>query len=116
MNNSFPREFVRALPKAELHVHLEGTVDAATLLALAERHGIEPPADDEAGINAWYRFDGFPAFLERYLTVTSMLRDPEDFAFIAERYLLAAHQQGFPTICRFQFAIGFLLPVQSSPA
>jgi aminodeoxyfutalosine deaminase len=94
MNNSFPREFVRALPKAELHVHLEGTVDAATLLALAERHGIEPPADDEAGVNAWYRFDGFPAFLERYLTVTSMLRDPEDFAFIAERYLLAAHQQG----------------------
>jgi len=94
MNNSFPREFVRALPKAELHVHLEGTIDATTLLALAERHGIEPPADDEDGINDWYRFDGFPAFLERYLTVVSMLRYPEDFAFVAERYLLEAHRQG----------------------
>lgn len=82
------------MPKAELHVHLEGTVDASTLLALARRHGIEPPASDEDGIDAWYRFDGFPAFLERYLAVASMLRDPEDFAFIAERYLLTADHQG----------------------
>jgi len=90
----FPRDFVRALPKAELHVHLEGTVDAATVLALAERHGVEPPAPTVAGIDEWYRFDGFPMFLERYFAVLALLRDPDDFAFIAERYLATAHEQG----------------------
>ncbi|MEO1062470.1 MAG: adenosine deaminase [Actinomycetota bacterium] len=90
----FPTDAVRALPKAELHVHLEGTVDAATLLALAERHGVEPPAPDVEGIDAWYRFDGFPMFLERYFTVLGLLRGPEDFGFIAEAYLDHAVAQG----------------------
>lgn len=90
----FPVDAVRALPKAELHVHLEGTVDAATLLALAERHGVEPPAADIEGIEAWYRFDGFPMFLERYFTVLGLLREPEDFGFVAEAYLDQAVAQG----------------------
>lgn len=82
------------MPKAELHVHLEGTVDASTLLALAERHGIEPPADDVDGVDDWYKFDGFPMFLERYFTVLGLIRDPEDFAFVAEQYMVRAHDQG----------------------
>ena len=94
MSDAFPAEYVRALPKAELHVHLEGTVDATTLLMLAERHGVRPPAEDVAGIEAWYRFDGFPMFLERYFTVLRLLREPEDFALIAERYLRTASAQG----------------------
>lgn len=94
MTNPFPTDVVRALPKAELHVHLEGTVDAATLLDLAERHGIAPPAEDEAGVDEWYKFDDFPMFLERYFAVLALLRDPEDFGFIAERYIQAAHAQG----------------------
>jgi len=94
MTDPFPRELVRAMAKAELHVHLEGTVDAATLLTLAERHGVKPPAEDEAGIDKWYRFDDFPMFIERYFTVVSLIRDPEDFALVAERYLATAHEQG----------------------
>lgn len=94
MVSEFPRQFVRSLPKAELHVHLEGTVDAPTLLALAERHGVRPPADDVDGVTDWYAFDGFPMFLERYFTVVGLLRDPEDFALVAERYLRTAHEQG----------------------
>ena len=90
----FPREFVRSLPKAELHVHLAGTADAATVLALAERNGVEPPAPDEAGVDAWFRFDGFPQFLERYFAVLALLRDPDDFTLVAERYLARAHDQG----------------------
>lgn len=82
------------MPKAELHVHLEGTVDAATLLTLAERHGVQPPAQDEAGVNEWYQFDDFPMFLERYFHVLSLLRSPEDFALIADRYMRTAHEQG----------------------
>ena len=93
-DQSFPSEAVRAMPKAELHVHLEGTVDAQTLLALAERHHVEPPAEDVEGIEAWYRFDDFAMFLERYFTVLGLLRDPEDFAFVAERYLVTADRQG----------------------
>ncbi len=82
------------MPKAELHVHLEGTVEAATLLQLAERHGVEPPAPDVAGIDEWYKFDGFPMFLERYFAVLALLRDPEDFSLIAESYMMTAHAQG----------------------
>ncbi|MEM7337106.1 MAG: adenosine deaminase [Actinomycetota bacterium] len=94
MVTSMPIDLVRALPKAELHVHLEGTVDAATVLALAERHGVRPPADNEAGIDEWYRFDGFPMFLERYFAVLALLREPDDFTLIAERYLEQASAQG----------------------
>ncbi|MEO1057514.1 MAG: hypothetical protein AAFY28_11425, partial [Actinomycetota bacterium] len=94
MSEPFPRAAVRAMPKAELHVHLEGTVDAPTLLQLADRHGVRPPADDVEGVEAWYQFDGFPMFLERYLTVVGLLRDPDDFALVAQRYLATAHEQG----------------------
>lgn len=94
MSGRFPSGEVRAMPKAELHVHLEGTVDAATLFALAERHGERPPADDVAGIEDWYRFDDFAMFLERYFEVVGLLRDPEDFALVAERYLDLVFEQG----------------------
>ncbi len=82
------------MPKAELHVHLEGTVDATTVLALADRHDETPPARDVAGIDEWYKFDGFPMFLERYFAVLGLLRDPQDFALIATNYLTQASEQG----------------------
>jgi adenosine deaminase len=92
--SEFPLEAVRAMPKAELHVHLEGTVDAPTLLHLAERHRVEPPAEDVDGVESWFRFDGFAMFLERYFAVVGLLRDAEDFALVAERYMASAHEQG----------------------
>jgi adenosine deaminase len=94
MAESFPVDAVRSVPKAELHVHLEGTVDAATVLTLAGRHGVRPPADDVAGVEAWFRFDGFPMFLERYFVVLDLLREPDDFSLAAERYLDLAVSQG----------------------
>lgn len=90
----FSRDFARSLPKAELHVHLEGSVDPATLLALAAHHGVTPPAADEAGIRDWLQFDGFPSFLDRYFTVCGLLRTGEDFQRITEAYLHTAHEQG----------------------
>lgn len=90
----FPADLARALPKAELHVHLEGSVDPATMLRLADRHGVVPPAADEAGIRDWLRFDGFPSFLERYFWVCGLLRTADDFAAIAAAYLRHAHDQG----------------------
>lgn len=94
MSDPFPLEAVRALAKGELHVHLEGTMDAASVLGLAARHGVTPPAADEAGIDAWYRFENFDDFLDRYFFVLGLLRGPADFAYIAERYLRTAHDQG----------------------
>ncbi|MEM9518729.1 MAG: adenosine deaminase [Actinomycetota bacterium] len=88
------RTFARSLPKAELHVHLEGSVDPATLLSLAARHGVTPPAADVDGIRRWLRFDGFPSFLERYFFVCGLLRDGEDFQRITEAYLHQAHAMG----------------------
>ena len=88
------RSFARSLPKAELHVHLEGSVDPDTLLALADRHGVTPPAPDAAGVRDWLRFDGFPSFLERYFFVCGLLRDGDDFRHITEAYLHQAHEMG----------------------
>lgn len=55
---------------------------------------MQPPAEDADGVDQWYQFDGFPMFLDRYFTVLALLRDPEDFALVAERYLRGAHDQG----------------------
>lgn len=94
MPASFPEEYAIGLPKAELHVHLEGTVGATTLLALAERHGVEPPAPTTEGVEAWYRFADFDEFLARYFRIIDLMRTPDDFALVAEQYLLEAHAQG----------------------
>ena len=76
--------FIAAMPKAELHVHLEGTVQSRTLLALASRHGVRLPATDEARLAEFFRFRDFPHFIEVYIAVCDCLRDPADFALIAE--------------------------------
>ncbi len=78
------------MPKAELHVHLEGSIRASTLLELAARRNVELPARDVAGIERWLKFRDFDHFLEIYLTISRCLRDPEDFqlataAFLEER-------------------------------
>jgi aminodeoxyfutalosine deaminase len=92
--DEFPEAYARSLPKAELHVHLEGTVDAATLLDLAARHGVAPPASSVQDVEEWYRFADFEQFLTRYFRIIDLLRTPEDFELIAERYLRGAHEQG----------------------
>ncbi len=79
--------FVRALPKVELHVHLEGSIRPATLLALARRHGVELPARDEPGLAEWFRFRDFSHFVEVYLACSSCLRDGEDFRRLALDFL-----------------------------
>ncbi len=74
--------FIQRMPKAEIHVHLEGSVRPATLLELARRNGVQPPANDEAGLREFFRFRDFPHFIEVYIAVCSCLRTPEDFATI----------------------------------
>jgi aminodeoxyfutalosine deaminase len=87
-------QFIRQMPKVELHLHLEGSIRPATLLALARRHGVELPANDVEGLARWYRFRDFPHFVEIYLAICSCLRDGADFARITRELgeTAVAHQ------------------------
>ncbi len=75
--------FIRNMPKAELHIHLEGAIEPATLLRLAERNGTALPADSPEALRTWYQFSDFPHFVEIYLKIQSCLRSADDFATIA---------------------------------
>src|SRR5579859_5080674 len=58
-------EYIRAAPKAELHLHLQGAVRPATLLELARRHGVPlPQVETIDDFRAWFRFRDFPHFAE----------------------------------------------------
>ncbi len=70
------------LPKAELHLHLEGTMEPATVVALAKKYG---DALTEATVSARYAAHDFTAFIEAYKWVTSYLRAPADYALAAHR-------------------------------
>ncbi|MGB6544759.1 MAG: adenosine deaminase [Candidatus Acidiferrales bacterium] len=71
-----------ALPKAELHLHLEGSIEPATAVELAARHGIQITA---AEVSARYAPGNFAQFIETFKWVTSFLRDPDDYALVMER-------------------------------
>ncbi len=74
-------ESIVSLPKAELHVHLEGSMQPKTVCALAARHGV---AVTEPEVRQRYVYQNFTEFLETFKWVTSFLRDPQDYALIAE--------------------------------
>lgn len=79
--------FCLELPKIELHVHLEGSIQPRTLLELARRRRVELPARNEAGLKDWFRFKDFDHFVEIYLTCSRCLRDPEDFQLVVRDFL-----------------------------
>ncbi|HJX29007.1 MAG TPA: adenosine deaminase [Thermoanaerobaculia bacterium] len=79
--------FLLHMPKVELHVHLEGAMRPAVLLALARRNGVELPAADEAGLARWFRFRDFEHFVQVYLTCSRALKNPEDFQLLAADFL-----------------------------
>ncbi|MBI3959249.1 MAG: adenosine deaminase [Chloroflexi bacterium] len=79
--------FLRAMPKAELHTHLEGAIQPATVLELAAAHGMlhTLPASDGEGLRRWFLFRDFRHFIEIYMTIQALLRRGEDFATVAYR-------------------------------
>jgi aminodeoxyfutalosine deaminase len=75
---------VDSLPKAELHLHLEGSIRPETVVELAARHGASMTLEEVA---ARYTYSNFTGFIESFKWVTSFLREPEDYALITRRLL-----------------------------
>lgn len=72
---------IASLPKAELHLHLEGSIQPATVCALAARHGAD---FTESEVRSRYAYHDFNGFIEAFKWVTSFLREPRDFALVAD--------------------------------
>jgi adenosine deaminase/aminodeoxyfutalosine deaminase len=79
-----PSPFIQSLPKAELHLHLEGSIDSATLLELRKRHG---KAGSPADVEQLYRYNDFTGFLMAFKTITEDLKTSEDYEMVAYRLM-----------------------------
>lgn len=83
-----------ALPKAELHLHIEGTLEPELMFALAERHRMDLPYADVDAARRAYVFDDLQSFLDLYYAGCSVLRDAEDFYDLTRAYLDRASADG----------------------
>jgi adenosine deaminase len=87
-------EFIRGIPKAELHLHIEGTLEPELRFALAERNGISLNAVSVGEMRASYTFDDLTSFLAAYYEGTEVLLTAADFYDLAWAYLSRAHDEG----------------------
>lgn len=81
-------------PKLELHVHLEGTVRAETLLEIARRNDYALPADTVDGLAALYEYRDFQRFIEVWILTTNALRTEADFQQVVVDYAAEAASHG----------------------
>ena len=86
--------FVRGLPKAELHLHIEGTLEPEMLFALAKKHRVPLRFDSVEAIRRAYDFSDLQSFLDLYYEGAAVLRDEEDFRALTLAYLERAHRDG----------------------
>ncbi|MFD4602612.1 adenosine deaminase [Streptomyces sp. NPDC058464] len=83
-----------ALPKAELHLHIEGTLEPELAFRLAARNGVELPYPDTDALREAYRFEDLQSFLNLYYELMAVLRTEQDFEDLANAYLARAAAQG----------------------
>lgn len=76
-------EFIRRMPKIELHVHLEGAITPRTLLELARKNQVSLPANDEDGIADLFRYRDFGEFLTVFMAMAQAIVSGEDFERLA---------------------------------
>ncbi|WP_433661026.1 adenosine deaminase [Nocardia sp. CA-128927] len=82
------------VPKAELHLHIEGTLEPELAFALAERNGAQLPFASVDELHHAYRFEDLQSFLDLYYRLTDVLRVEQDFTELAEAYLVRAQAAG----------------------
>jgi adenosine deaminase len=82
------------LPKAELHLHIEGTLEPELMFELARRNGVRLPYADAEAVRRAYRFTDLQSFLDVYYRACSVLVHEQDFYELTTAYLARAHAQG----------------------
>lgn len=87
-------DLVSSLPKAELHVHIEGTLEPELMFALAERNDIELPFPTMDAVRSAYDFSDLQSFLDVYYQGAAVLRNEADFADLAREYAHRAAADG----------------------
>jgi aminodeoxyfutalosine deaminase len=112
MNKSSMEELLTALPKAELHVHLEGSIEPPTVVELAARHGVSLTVEEAA---ARYSPGDFAQFIESFIWVTSFLRGPEDYALISRRFAESMRRQNV-LYAEVTLSIGIMFRRNQDPA
>lgn len=92
MTETSPTALIRRLPKAELHLHIEGSFEPELMLALAERNRIDLPFKTLEDAKAAYDFSNLQEFLDLYYEGMQVLRTEEDFFDLTSAYLKRAAQ------------------------
>ncbi len=85
--------WLAAMPKAELHLHIDGSLQAHRLLQLAQKNGVDIPYDSVESIEAAYNFSNLQSFLDLYYLGASVLREEQDFYLLMKDYLDKCREQ-----------------------
>jgi adenosine deaminase len=88
------QQFIVRLPKAELHLHIEGTLEPEMAFELAAKHGVVLPYASVDAMRRAYQFSNLQAFLDMYYAGADLLRDQADFHALTAAYLRKAREQG----------------------
>jgi len=91
--NSALQQFIEGMPKAELHVHLEGTVEPAVAMKIAARNGLSTPYKSVEEFEAALNFDSLASFLKAFHDTIAVLKTERDFYEITYSYLKKCHSQ-----------------------
>ncbi|HET6142817.1 MAG TPA: adenosine deaminase [Candidatus Acidoferrales bacterium] len=112
MSTPISREALNSIPKAELHIHLEGAIEPPTLVELAARHGVTLMPEETA---PRYAPGDFDQFIQNFIWITSFLRGPDDYALIAQRYAESMQRQNI-WYAEVTLSIGVMLRRNQDPA
>lgn len=88
------RNFLIALPKSELHLHIEGSLEPELMFALAKRNGVAMPYSSVAEVKAAYQFSNLQSFLDIYYQSAAVLLTEDDFYDLTWAYLTKCQEQG----------------------
>ena len=86
------KDWVASVPKAELHLHIEGSLEPELMMALAAKHGVSLPYENIEQVREAYNFHNLQSFLDLYYLGASVLRDEDDFYQLMMAYLLRCKQ------------------------
>lgn len=94
MDKQHLKQLARSLPKAELHLHIEGSLEPELLFELAARNRVTLPYASVEQLKSAYQFNNLQEFLDLYYQGMSVLQTEQDFYDLTWAYLQRIHQDG----------------------